>query len=185
MKKRVIILISVLTVALAGFSVNSFVKNGDYFMNNDSDQIPKQELDKLKKQAIEVLKWNYNGIESVDFDWNQTDESGLIKNDEIPEIAMSPMGTFWLMGYVNNDTDKKFTAKLNIDNDEIHILRLSASGIEALDKNPDYRIVKTDDRHELHLTIKDIQELKKQGYTSDITFDEIKQYFENKSATID
>lgn len=189
MKHKKGLIITLTSIALiagtVGLVVNNIIRHGGYFVLTDSEPLDKKELDKFKAQTTELLEWNYDGIDSVTFDWIP-DFNGFIRNPKVPELAMTPMGSPNLVGYVNGDINKNFYIEIDVDNsqNEVFISGMYTFGFDELDKNPEYRIsgVGNDDGWKTELEYDDIQELKKQGYTKDISIEEIKEYFDKKNS---
>ena len=98
----------------------------------------------------------------------------------MPEVAIYPMGSIGVQGYVENNKKALFVAQLDENTLELKYIDTSKE-VDALCKNQNPASPDLMSQENFYLLNDDIQELKKQGYTSDITFDEIKQYFENKN----
>jgi hypothetical protein len=152
-----------------------------------------------KKEITEMLEWNYKDIKSVTFGY----DGNLSKLNIDPSLSITPVGIVTINGWVNGDKKLSFDGELNTELSKIsggvgsyggklglmakdpNNVLLSKTIIEnktgeVSDKELQVIIDKTQNSTNYYLDLKDIEYLKQQGFTKDITFAQIKQYFEEK-----
>ncbi|GAB2025407.1 hypothetical protein OfM1_14780 [Lactovum odontotermitis] len=188
-KRKLAILLSIIIiiiVALGGIG-------GKIYMDNQAVQQAKQKelkknLEESKKEIIESLEWNYSGIHSVTFDYDFNENDGAIKVKLDKSLTTTPAGGITINGWVNGDKTINFS--VGLDEKTLEPLKggvLGGKG-DSMYKNPepsenpaalgDYNGFY--DSRNYYLTFTDINKLKLQGFDKDITFEQIKQYFEEK-----
>lgn len=177
-KKKKIIIASVCVAAAALIGIGGKLHLDDQVKQKQL----KENLLHSKAEITELLEWNYKGIKSVTFYYDGSGGSGVSRVPFDDSLATTPAGDLTICGYVNEDKNIGFSASLNpitmrLEGDYGGYPMLE----DKLYKNPN-PITEGDIQSSAnyYLTPSDINILKKQGYTKDIPFEKIKQYFEEK-----
>ena len=143
----------------------------------------KKNLAESKAEITELLEWNYKDIRSITFEYDGGAGSGVIRVPFDKSLTTTPAGGLSIYGYVNENENLGFDANLNPDTMKVDG---NDGGYPMLDdklfKNPNPIVEGRNQSPEnYYLTPSDIANLKKQGFTKDITFEHIKYYFEEKA----
>lgn len=136
----------------------------------------RQNLLETKKYAAEVIQWNYKDVKSVNFN----DENKLRYNYNAGNFF--DLKLLALDGHVNHDYHKNFTVNLTDSGDvgfghdnNTNEIEMDPKDQKAL-KNPGIDWNGNFDIDPITVSHYEIQELKKQGFTENITGDQIREY---------
>ena len=150
----------------------------------------KKNLAESKTEITKLLEWNYKDIRSITFEYDGGAGSGVIRVPFDKSLTTTPAGGLTINGYVNGKDygDNAFQASLNESS-----MKFSPNPsfgeyypmlANTLYKNPHPiaapYLQESYSSANYYLTPSDISTLKRQGFTKDITFEQIKHYFEEK-----
>ena len=164
---------------------------GKMYMDNQAHQEQlRNNLSESKKQIKEILEWNFDGIKSIIFDYLPDKNTGLIAVPFDKSLSTTPAGGLIVNGYVNGDKTLQFTFGVSSEtmkNPEMGY----GGGSKLIVKN--LKIRNTDylrkafntwgtagQNLKVDLRLSDIEVLKKQGFTSNISSEQIIKYVEGK-----
>jgi hypothetical protein len=185
MKKTTIIVWSIVVVVvlliIGGIGVKTYMdKQAEH--QAQQEQLEKN-LAESKKEIIELLEWNYKNVQTVSFGYDGKSGSGAVRVSFDSSLTTTPAGGLVIHGFVNgnNQGDLGFSAELNPDTMELD----GNSGgypmlTDRLYKNPNPMTGRNQSPENYYLTPSDIKELKKRGFTKDITFEQIRHYFDER-----
>ena len=183
MSKKLIIVLSIVVmvfILIFGIVVKIYMdKKAEY--QAQQEQL-KKNLVESKAEITELLEWNYKDIRSITFEYDGGAGSGVIRVPFDKSLSTTPAGNIWINGWVNENKALGFSADLDPETLKVDGNYGGYPMLEnSLYKNP-HPITQGDIQSaaNYYLTLEDISSLKKQGFTKDIAFEQIKKYFEEK-----
>ena len=144
---------------------------------------------KDKEEITEIFEWNYDNVQSVTFEFLPSKADGTLPTNLGQCIRTTPAGGLYINGFVNNNKSLVFSVNLNVDTFKLsevpQIFKTGGNnyeeGLFREFKNPTLNEGKLlPSRETCFLSYEDIGKLKSQGYTNDITFEQIRHYFEGE-----
>ena len=185
-KKLIIVLSIVVMVFMLIFGIG-----GKMYMDNQAHQEQlRNNLSESKKQIKEILEWNFDGIKSIIFDYLPDKNTGLIAVPFDKSLSTTPAGGLIVNGYVNGDKTLQFTFGVSSetmkhpemsysDTDKLVKDHLKIRGTGYLEQA--WKTFGTEKVWNTDLDLSDVEKLKVQGYTSNISAEQIIKYLEEKN----
>ncbi|GAB2026831.1 DUF1310 family protein [Lactovum odontotermitis] len=193
-KKRKLPIISSVIIIII---IVAFV--GKIYMNHQAEQNAKQEeflknLSESKEQVKELLNWNFDDVQSVTFDYEAPKEDYYpVKIDK--SLSTTPAGGLIINGYINDDHSLTFSCGVNSSTgkksedgglsfgseDKIIKNHLKIRNTDYLEKA--WTTFGGENVWSVMLNLSDIRKLKKQGFSSNISSEQIIEYLEGKNGS--